>query len=108
MFLVNSDGFLIFLVRDPRHDGCDLEVEENVSYDDGNVSHIRKSGDDLFETGATGKDPCNPKLYRRFQTVDELKSSGFIPVTHKAIPLVYDSWPAYLQVRKYPPKTTTR
>lgn len=105
MFLAKEHrlGFdsFIFTVVDPRLDGFDGEVKEDVQLDY-YMHHVHSwpSGEPT-PSPQLGIDPNNSKHYKVFRSPDELHASRYELVDSNA-PLVLSSWADYRKIFPFP------
>jgi hypothetical protein len=90
--LVRYEFFLVFVLDDPRHDGCLDPIEDDVWLDDAGLTDP--------STGRTppglcvGRNPVDERHYRPFRSPADRSRAGFHQVV--GVPVAARSWDAFL------------
>ena len=106
MFLVKDKAYgttyLVFVHKDPRRNGFQGEVIEDVDLDyDVEAIHRWPEGGRRPGVPCVGQDPENPKRYKVFKSADERSAEHYVAVD--GYPVELGSWFDYDRVRQIPP-----
>jgi hypothetical protein len=92
-YLVRYEFYLVFVVIDPRIDGCLDPIQDDVWLDDPRL--IDPSGGWPPAGLCVGRNPADERHYRLFQSPADRARAGFHPVV--GVPEVARSWDAFLR-----------
>lgn len=96
MYLVidPKDDTYVFVHQDPRLDGCDLGVMEDVTLE-GPVKPFGWRPGDIEREPYLGRAPYSPTEYRIFDTVYDCQLAGFEPIGRQFVTVQH--WKQYLE-----------
>ena len=82
-------NFYIFTEKDPREDGFDGPVEQDVQLDDSGTIRGR-SVDSTTAVPCLGRSPTDDKFYRVFACMKDCRNRGFEPIA--GVYAKFESW----------------
>jgi hypothetical protein len=100
MFLAHDTkrNCFVFTITDPREDGYEGEVVEDVTLEEEENLNVWPDGSDR-PTSVLAHARDNPRRFKRFKSDDRAKAAGFEPYTYAPM-MAYHRWADHLRDSK--------